>query len=104
MNPFIAFGGARPCLEIIPTPPRLQNMDPFIAFGGAQLSARLGHFCSCLFSEMISEALMSGHITSAQITSGHGEKGAQRKFRGIQGDIYYYQPKKLGGLPDCLIF
>ena len=27
------------------------HMDPFIAYGGARPSAGLGHVCSCLFSE-----------------------------------------------------
>ena len=53
MDPFIAFGGARPCLDIFPTPLHLQNMDPFIAFGGARPLARLGHVCSHLFSWMV---------------------------------------------------
>ena len=37
------------CLDIFPTPQRLQNM-PFIAYGVARPSAGLGHVCSRLFS------------------------------------------------------
>ena len=40
----------RKCLDIFPTPQRLQSM-PFIACGGA----RLGHVCSRLFSEILSQ-------------------------------------------------
>ena len=40
------------CLDIFPTPQRLQNM-PFIAYSGARPLAGLGHICS---REMISHS------------------------------------------------
>ena len=43
------------CLDIFPTPQRLQNML-FIAYSGARPSARLGHVCSRLFSQMVSQS------------------------------------------------
>ena len=63
------------CLNIFPTPQRLQNR-PFttFAYGSAWPSAGLGHVCSCLFSEMITVTLMGGHMTMARLTSGHGKK------------------------------
>ena len=47
------------CLEIFPTPQRLQNM-PFIAYGDARSSAGLGHVCSCLFNEMRVSDVVNG--------------------------------------------
>ena len=50
---------------------------PVIAYGGARASAGLGHVCSRLFNESISESVtfeQGGHITMARLTSSHGKK------------------------------
>ena len=44
------------CLDIFPTPQRLQNML-FIPYGGARPSAGLGHVCSRLFNESITQSM-----------------------------------------------